>query len=526
MPPKYTIQPDYWEKFNIDQSDIDYLFNQLLELEVPQTQEALLELILKNRIDKIKSEQQKQQSEKGGSTYLPKSHYEVGQKVSFPNCDWQTATVLSCRPGFNPEFQGFNVMDVIFEDGVKRSYATDLEIHSLNSISTNLGSDPLMDLKFIKDKFGEFLSLILVNELQKNSELVRIAGRWFPRALLVDVNSGHLNLIEAILEEKNGGPLSTKQLVEQVELKSSASTQLTEFSLNYYLQEDSRFDEVGPAGEVFWFLKSMEPVDVQKTPRFLSIEKVDYNHEEVKSYLAQFEGDLFDELENWEKDLSKNTEIKVSLIFPHWRSGTLPLSTSLSRLFPTAYEAPRVCFNFVDDENQKKFPGWVVRANRYVYGLKEWYKNNGLIPGSLVHLKKGDQAGEIKIFREKSRQAREWLRTALIGSDQGIVFGMLKQNVSTTFNERMAIAVPDPEGFEEIWLKNNTRHEDASHQILKIMRELSKLNPQIHAQELYAAVNITRRVPPGYIIHFLLANPSVKHLGDLYFRISDETAEN
>ena len=47
------------------------------------------------------------------------------------------------------------------------------------------------------------------------------------------------------------------------------------------------------------------------------------------------------------------------------------------------------------------------------------------------------------------------MRTALIGSDQGIVFGMLKQNVFTTFNERMSIAVPDPEGFEEIWIKSN-----------------------------------------------------------------------
>jgi len=58
------------------------------------------------------------------------------------------------------------------------------------------------------------------------------------------------------------------------------------------------------------------------------------------------------------------------------------------------------------------------------------------------------------------------------------------------------------------------------------MRELSKLNPQVHAQELYAAVNIVRRIPPGYVIHFLLTHPAIKHLGDLYFRISDEGGEN
>ena len=145
------------------------------------------------------------------------------------------------------------------------------------------------------------------------------------------------------------------------------------------------------------------------------------------------------------------------------------------------------------------------------------------MPGSLVYLKKGDQPGEIKVFREKCRQSREWMRTALIGSDQGIVFGMLKQTVFTTFNERMSITVPDPEGFEEIWIKNNSKKEDVNRIILKIMRELSKLNPQIHAQELYAAVNILKRCPPGLIINFLLTSKDIKHLGDLYFRIAESS---
>lgn len=525
MQNKNSIKSDYWEKFSIEQADIEYLYNQLLELEIPQTHEALLDLIINNRIKMIMEEQLKRLSENDSMTYLPKNHYEIGQKISFPNMDWQTATVLNIRPGFNPELPNFNVIEVGFNDGKKLSFACDLENHALNLPSSDSEIDPLLDLKYIKENFGISLIHTLEFSLKNNPELVRIAGRWFPRALLVDITSGHLNLIEAILEEKNGGPLSTKQLVEQVELKSSANTQLTEFSLNYFLQEDKRFDEVGPAGEILWHLKSMEPADVQRTPAYLISEKFEYDREAVKPFLSQFEGDLFDELENWEKEQTKVNEVKVSLIFPHWRSGTLPLSHSLARLFPTAYEAPRVCFTFVDEENKKKFPGWVVREPKYVFGLKDWYKNNGLMPGSLVHLKKGDHPGEIKVFHEKNRQAREWLRTALIGSDQGIVFGMLKQNVSSTFNERMAIAVPDPQGFEDIWLKNSTRHEDANRTILKIVRELSKLNPQIHAQELYAAVNIIRRIPPGFIIHFLLTNSSMKHLGDLYFKVTEEAEE-
>jgi hypothetical protein len=520
-----SIHPDFWENFGIEQSDIEFLYNQLLELEVPQTQESLLDLIIQHRVKKLKEEQEKIRSESGGSIYFPKEHYEVGQKLSFPSRDWTNGEVSSIRPGFNPELEKFNVIDVLFENGEKISIACDLADHLLNVDVTDPEADPLLDHVHVKRLYGSEMLQVLEHNLTANPELVRIAGCWFPRALLVDVNNGHLNLIEAILEEKNGGPLTTRQLVEQVELKSSTNAQLIEFSLNYYLQEDARFDEVGPAGEVFWHLKSMEPGDVQKPPSFLQCEPLNYDNEPVKPYLAQFEGELFDELEEWEKEPSKGNEIKVSLIFPHWRSGTLPLSISLSRFFPTAYEAPRVCFTFVDQENKKQFPGWVIRPHKYVYGLKEWYSENGLMPGSLVHLQKGDRPGEIKVFREKSRQAREWLRTALIGSDQGIVFGMLKQSVQTTFNERMAFAIPDPEGFDDLWLKSSNRKEVASQLILKIMRELSKLNPQVHGQELYAAVNIVRRIPPGYIIHFLLTNPGIKHLGDLYFRISDEGGE-
>ena len=515
------LNSDYWANFNVSQEDIEFLYNQLLELEIPQTPNALLKLIIGNRVKSIKDAQEKEKV--GNVIYIPKEQYEIGQTLVFPAIDWKSGLVNNIRIGFNPEFESFQVIDITFENGDKSSFACNLVDHPLNNSSNTITSDPLLVIDYVIMQYGNRLINILEKNLENNTELVRIAGCWFPKALLVDINTGHLNLAEAVLEENKGGPLSTRQLLDQIGLRSSVNSQLMEFSLNYVLQDDPRFDEVGPAGEVLWHLKDMEPEDVRKIPFFLQYENINYDHEIVKPFLFQFEGDLFDELEEWEKVKENVDEIKVSLIFPHWRSGTLPLSHSLSKLFPTAYEAPRVCFTFIDEENKKRFPGWVVRPYRYVYGLKEWYKSNGLIPGSLVHLKKGDQPGEIQVIREKCRQSREWMRTALIGSDQGIVFGTLKQNVFTTFNERMSIAVPDPEGFEEIWIKNNSKKEDINRIILKIMRELSKLNPQIHAQELYAAVNILKRCPPGMIINFLLTSKDVKHLGDLYFRIAENS---
>jgi hypothetical protein len=57
-----------------------------------------------------------------------------------------------------------------------------------------------------------------------------------------------------------------------------------------------------------------------------------------------------------------------------------------------------------------------------------------------------------------------------------------------------------------------------------ILRELSKSNPQghVHAQELYAGVNLLRRTPPAPIFELLAEDPVFKHVGDLHFRLDEE----
>ena len=162
--------------------------------------------------------------------------------------------------------------------------------------------------------------------------------------------------------------------------------------------------------------------------------------------------------ENWMMNYHRYTgkyptpnEVQLTLIYPHWRAGTLPLTPRINHLFPTAYEAPRIRFQLVDGETGQKFPGWVVRKNHYVFGLKEWYKSHGLMPGSLIRVKRGKIPGEVIVQCDSQRGSREWVRTVLIGSDGGIVFAMLKQIVTAAYDERMAIAIPDPEGLDVAW---------------------------------------------------------------------------
>jgi len=213
----------------------------------------------------------------------------------------------------------------------------------------------------------------------------------------------------------------------------------------------------------------------------------------------------------------------LTLTFPHWRAGTLPLTARLNHLFPTAYEAPRIRFVLVDGETGQKFPGWVVRANHYVYGLQDWYKSHSLMPGSLIRVRRGKNPGEVIVQCDSQRGSREWVRTVLVGSDGGIVFAMLKQIITAAYDERMVIAIPDPEGLDIAWKQIQKDRLPFERIVVNTVRDLAKLNPQshVHASELYAAVNIIRRCPPGPILALLASRSWFIHVGDLHYRFDD-----
>jgi hypothetical protein len=371
--------------------------------------------------------------------------------------------------------------------------------------------------------YGDLLVERLEAGLEEHSDFVRIAGRWFPRALLVNVNVGHLNLAEAVLDMSGGGPLPTSALLEQVELPSEANPKLVEFSLDLALQEDDRFDEVGPAGQVLWFLKRLEPEEVRETPSYLRYDEIEYDRDELTSEMLALEQELGDELSPIRKPSRRGEDTVIRLIYPHWRAGSLPLAAHTQHLFPTAYEAPRIRFLLVDGETDEKFPGWVVPEQRYVYGLRDWYEEQGLMPGSLVRLQRGEEPGEVIVSSEKQRSSRDWIRTVLVGSDGGIVYAMLKQTVTAAYDERMAIAVPDVGALDEVWKQLRKQRSPFESIVVNNVRELAKLNPQshVHASELYAAVNVVRRCPPGPILALLASRPWFVHVGHLHFRFDD-----
>jgi hypothetical protein len=319
-----------------------------------------------------------------------------------------------------------------------------------------------------------------------------------------------------------GGPLPTSELLEQIELHpSGVDPKLVDFSMDLALQEDPRFDEVGPAGKVLWFLQRLEPPQVLEPPLYLRYAGIEYDRSLLTREMLNLERELDDELSPIQAKHQNPDEVEIRLIFPHWRSGTLPLSARVRHLFPTAYETPRIRFILVDGETGEKIPAWVVREKRYVCGLAEWYKTRNLMPGSLIVVRRGREPGEVIIQARTRRSTREWIKTVLVGSDGGIVFALLKQVVSAAYDERLSIAVPDAEGLDAAWLQKDSHPLERV--VINMVKELAKLNPQshVHASELYAAINVIRRCPPGPLLAMLASRPGFVHVGDLHYRLAD-----
>jgi hypothetical protein len=518
----FSLREDYWETFQIQPEDIEFLYNFLLEAETPLTPSELVDALVEERVRREIETVEKQRSS-AGETYSPKDSFSINQKLVFPILNWQVGEVLEIRQGQNPDISDFQVIKVRFENSEEKEFASQLEDHKLNDPPQLTQAGDVLDVRAVVQTFREELIDRVEQGLGSNDDFVRIAGRWFPRALLVDVNVGHLNLAEAVLDMAGGGPLPTNKLIEQVELPTMVNPKLVEFSLDLALEEDPRFDEVGPAGEVLWFLRRLEPDEVRETPAILRYHEIEHDRSVLSSEMLLLERELDDELSTIEGKVFVEDEAEVRLIYPHWRMGSLPLSSRIRHLFPTAYEAPRIRFMLVDAQSGEKFPGWVVREKRYVIGLKKWYQKYGLMPGSLIRVNRGKKPGEVVISVNSRRANREWIRTVLVGSDGGIVFAMLKQIVSAAYDDRMAIAVPDVEALDGVWKRMQSERPPFERIVVDMVKELTKLNPQghVHASELYAAVNIIRRCPPAPLFSLLASRLWFVHVGDLHFRFED-----
>jgi hypothetical protein len=312
-----TQDPDYWgSEFTVTPDDLQYLSTLLVEDELPYSADELGQALISHRCQQEEALIQGAMSK--GTPYQPKRSYEIGEQVVFPALGYRVGEVVAVRPGHNPEHDSFQVIRVEFETGKAREFASEFTAdHPLNDEAQ--ASAELYTPDKLKTLYGSQVGEILEKQLESKPEFVRLAGRWFRRDLLVEVHAGHLNLAEAVLDMAGGGPLPTEDLLGDLELPEEITPQLRTFSLNYALQEDDRFDEVGPAGEVLWFLRRMEPEGVRSIPLHLEYEPLEYDPALLTSEMLALEQELDDERSNLDgpSDLSEPVTISDWPHAPH-----------------------------------------------------------------------------------------------------------------------------------------------------------------------------------------------------------------
>ena len=518
-----------WTSVIIDENDLDLIYNQLLEKEIPMTPLQLAETVIENRIS-IYKKTANEVASSDDKNYRPGKSYDVGDEIEFPLNGGIKGTVESVRDGVNPALGNFKVIAVSFEDGSTKEFAAGLANHKLNDYDYDNPDPRLTDKKYVFKKFGRQIGKEIAAILSANDDLVRIGSFWFPQALLTDVNPGYLNLAEAVLEMEEGHPLTTEEILEQIDYPMDTNKELTVFSFNYVMQQDERFAEVGPSWTILWTLKDLQPEDVRRVPMTLkpSVSFAAYDTNDIPANLFAH-SNMHDEMD--EEQLVEPLEtvdiFKICISYPHWKAGTIPLIGSLQSIFPTANETDNVLFTFHDPKRGESFPGWVIISKNYVCGLKQWYRSNGIIPGSIFKISRTENPGTIDIELIPPRASKDWIRSLQLDQKNHFSFVTNQHKVTTEFDERLAIYVENQPQLDTFWDANNRKEANIARQIELVCRELAKDNPQgiIHFNEIYAGVNMLRRIPPKQLYAILLQADSIRQIDQMYFKLIDKDEE-
>ena len=113
-------------------------------------------------------------------------------------------------------------------------------------------------------------------------------------------------------------------------------------------------------------------------------------------------------------------------------------------------------------------------------GISEWYETNNVMPGSVIQLQKGTRPGDVVVGVQSHHSSKDWVRTAMVGTDGGIVYANLKQPISTQFDPHMYISMPsDVSVLDEAWKNKTNLRKPLTNIITEIINDLGSFEPTI-----------------------------------------------
>jgi hypothetical protein len=520
----------FWrDQFEVTADDTDFLYQLLLDTQKPMRLNDLAHLLIGEYLRRENARIQQDLSK--GAIYMPKQRYQAGQTLVFPGLEFAVGEVTEVRKGQNPEHGDFEVIKVSFANKDKpREFAAGLSTpHRLNQANGDrlVHDDALLSAEEIYALYQSEIDETLLYALEegpRHEAFVEVDSSWLLRDMLAEVHVGHLNIAEALIEMQ-AKPLSAPQLLTEVDLDSNVTLSMRVLSLDYAMGRDERFDRVNQGREHLWFLRRLEPAEIQSVPQLLRYRPTPYSRGLLSVEMLQLEWELDDE---WgESSLTSEVPTVVPstsliLTYPHRRYGTLPVSGRTRSFFPQNASGVSV-INLVDGRWGTRYMGWVMHDGRYVTGLAKWMEDHQLPVGAYITLERTPTTNEVIVDFRTRRPKREWARIAQADLDHDqLLFEMNKINVACEYDEQMIVAEHDADELEELRRRIEQRGVEVSELVGQIAPELLKLNPQgtVHAKSVYSAVNIVRRTPPGPVFYALISNRRFRDVGNGLFALA------
>jgi hypothetical protein len=522
-----TQTATYWqEQFSLTSKDVSHLYSLILDEGVPFSTAALAQAVIERQCRQEETLIQAELSK--GPVYQPQDMYETGQQIIFPAFEYALGTVVGTRLGHNPDYGEFTVIQVDLggDDGIREFASSLAGEHKLNRKEGEddlLAAGGLLTPVELYEKYGSFVEEELVASLEEHEEFALFGSQWFLRDLLLDIQLGYLNIAEALIEIK-GMPVPTVEFLADMDLPAEVSEEIKVLSVNHALHADERFDNVGDGGRDIWYLRRLTPEPVVNPPERLHIEVEPYNRQQIAEELLLIEREIDDEGSGEEvmgpsRPLYKTT---ISLIYPHWRCGTLPLTVRTRGLFPVAstHHTPVV---LIDGQSGERLQGWVVHEASFVYGLAEWFKRYQLPVGAFVKLERTRDPRVLTVDFEARRLKHLWGKVAVVQGAK-LVFQVRKLPITCEYDDQLTIDEDGPAAIDELRAGVKARGESVLQIMIRILPELIKLSPQstVHAKTIYSAVNLLKRTPPGPVFARLSTEACFVPMGGGYWTF-DET---
>jgi hypothetical protein len=518
---RQTQTRDYWSLYQFTQDDADFLSNFLLETGTPKPLAALTLAVIRHCVDKESAELRRDLERR--TIYQPKKRFGNGEELIFPALELGSGRVIDQRAGRNPEKEPFDVIVVEMANGKRREFAANYpwphRLNDDNVLTVINHEENLASPEQLYEQYGSHLSALIDTGLAERPEFLRIADEWFLRALMAEVNIGHLNLAEAVLDVSGGGPLPTGIILQELGLPLDIAGGIQELSLNSALAHDERFDDVSlDDGVSAWFLRRLEPPEVRVLPAALRPAKSSSNRQ-FSDGLRALAVELDDELErNVEEPVAAQHSVSLVLTFPHRRAGTLGWSRCVAAVLPVAIK-PRLPITFQDRVTGKQFVVWLVKDGLYIYGLVDWYKQNDLSAGSYLELSRGPAENTVLVDYKRRRPKREWVRVAA-NRDGHLRLETAQRAVACEFDELMSVFVDNPATLDSLRGENP---RDVTQAVREAFPEIAKLSPQgnVHARTLYTVVNVITRTSPSDVFAALNSSGAYMPVGDNYWHLSE-----